>query len=367
MTTKLITDKIAERAQVAARIREMAEAGVPEQASYDQAVKDFDALTAQIEGLRKVEALEAAAPTLEVVKQPEVSNFRRFLQGEPIRNAASTDTASLGYLVPEDLYGQIVRKLYDYGTMLDLATVIQTQTLTDIPVDGTAPTAYWIAEGGNFTDSSPTVSRVQLGAHKLGALIKVSEELLQDSAFDVEEYVMSLTAEAMGVEMEAQFVAGTASGKPAGLVPSITAAITSSVTGSFNYNDVISLYVDPINDVPFGEAYARRGEFLTNRKGLGTIMKLTDGAGHYIFQPSYQDGEPDRLLGRPIHVSSAVSSTTPLIFGDYTRYMIGLRGGMYMQRLNERYADTGQVGFRVYQRVDGKLTLAEALRKLNAK
>ena len=61
------------------------------------------------------------------------------------------------------------------------------------------------------------------------------------------------------------------------------------------------------------------------------------------------------------------SDTTPLIFGDYKRYMIGLRGGMYMQRLNERYADTGQVGFRVYQRVDGKLTLAEALRKLNAK
>ena len=362
MTTKLITDKIAERAQVAARIREMAEAGVPEQACYDQAVKDFDALTAQIEGLRKVEALDAAAPTLEVVKQPEVSNFRRFLQGEQISNAASTDTASLGYLVPEDLYGQIVRKLYDYGTMLDLATVIQTQTLTDIPVDGTAPTAYWIAEGGNFTDSSPTVSRVQLGAHKLGALIKVSEELLQDSAFDIESYVMSLTAEAMGVEMETQFVVGTASNKPSGLVPSITAAITSSVTGSFSYADVIKLYTEDIR-----EAYARRGEFLTNRKGLGTIMQLTDSAGHYIFQPSYQDGEPDRLLGRPIHTSGAVPDTTPLIFGDYKRYMIGLRGGMYMQRLNERYADTGQVGFRVYQRVDGKLTLAEALRKLNAK
>jgi len=366
MTTKLIIDKIAERAQVAARIREMAEAGVPEQANYDQAVKDFDALTAQIEGLRKVEALDAAAPTLEVVKQPKASNFRRFLQGE-IANAASTDTSSMGYLVPEDLSDQIVRKAHDYGTMLDLATVMQTDTTTDIPVDGTAPTAYWIAEGGDFTDSSPTVARVQLGAHKLGVLIKVSEELLQDSAFDVESYVLSLSAEAMGGEIETQCVAGTASGRPSGLVPSITAAITSSVTGSFNYADVVSLYVDPINNVPFGEAYARRGEFLTNRKGLGTIMQLTDGAGHYIFQPSYQDGEPDRLLGRPIHVSSAVPSTTPLIFGDYKRYIIGIRGRMYMQRLNELFAGTGQVGFRVWQRLDGKLALSEALRKLNTK
>lgn len=360
MSNMIINDKIHERAKIAARIREMVEAGVPEQANYDQAVADFDTLTKQIEDLRKMEAAEAAAPTLEIARKPAISDFRRFLQGE-IVDAVSSDTSSMGYTIPEEMYGEIVRKLYDYGTVLDLATVVQTDTTMDIPVDGTAPTAYWIAEGGNFTDSSPTVSRVQLGAHKLGALIKVSEELLQDSAFDVESYVMSLTAEAMGVEMETQFVLGTMSNKPAGIVPNATQALTSSTTGSFTYADVLTLYTE------VKEAYARRAEFLTNRKALGTIMGLTDGAGHLIFQPAYSAGEPDRLLGRPIHSSGAVPDASPLLFGDFKRYIIGLRGRMYMQRLNERYAETGQVGFRVWQRVDGKLTLAEAMKKLVCK
>lgn len=364
---KVLNDKIAERAAIGNQIRKMIEAGVtPEmQENYDQAVADFGKLTGQIEDLRKVDALDLDAQE-PVVPQagPEVSDFRRFLMGEPM-NAVSTGTTSAGYLVPEDLYGQIIRKLYDWGEVIGMADVIRTSTLTDIPVDGTAPTAYWIAEAGAYTESSPTVSRVQLGAKKVGTLIKVSEELLQDSAFDVEAYVRDLTAEALGREMEAQFVAGTQSSCPAGIVPNATQALTSSITASFGYGDILTLYTS------VKQAYARGGEFLCSRQALGTIMGLQDGANRYIFQPSYTAGEPDRLLGRPIRCSEAMeapaSNKCPLVFGNFKYYKIGLRGGLYMQRLNELYAGNGQVGFRAFMRCDGQVALSEAIKKMVCK
>lgn len=363
---KVLNDKIAERAAIGTKIREMIEAGVtPEmQGNYDQAVADFAQLTKQIDDLRQVDAAGTEEPEPVLAQAaPAVSDFRRFLQGEPM-NAVTTGTSSAGYLVPEDLYNQIVRKLYDWGEVMGMADVIRTNTLTDIPVDGTAPSAYWIEESGLYTDSNPTVSRVQLGAKKIGVLVKVSEELLQDSAFDVESYVSDLTAEAIGREIEDQFVAGT--GSPiSGLIANAAQALTTSTSTSFSYADVLTLYTS------VKQAYARNGEFLCSRQALGTIMGLQDGANQYIFQPSYTAGEPDRLLGRPIRCSEAMPAAgagkAPLLFGNFKYFKVGLRGGLYLQRLNERFADYGQVGFRAFMRIDGALALSEAVKKLVCK
>jgi HK97 family phage major capsid protein len=157
------------------------------------------------------------------VKQPVdekkgFENFLRFGDTSMILNSVTTGTSSAGYLVPEELRKQIVSIMYETGAMMNLADVIHSTTLMDIPVDATAPTAYWIAEEGAFTESSPTVGRIQLGANKIGCLVKVSEELLADSAFNVESYISNLAGTAFGRAGENEFINGTVSGRPTGFL-----------------------------------------------------------------------------------------------------------------------------------------------------
>jgi HK97 family phage major capsid protein len=100
-------------------------------------------------------------------------------------------------------------------------------------------------------------------------------------------------------------------------------------------------------------------------------MLLQDAASHYVFQPSYNAGTPDMLLGRPIHTSEYMPALTTtakgIAFGDFSYYKIALRAGLTAQRLNELYAGNGQVGFRFQMRVDGELALAEAIKYLACK
>ena len=98
------------------------------------------------------------------------------------------------------------------------------------------------------------------------------------------------------------------------------------------------------------------------------IRKLKDGDSQYLWQPGLQAGEPDRLLGRPVRVTdgmpAAAAGAVSVLFGDFSHYMIADRAGVSMQRLNELYAANGQIGFKAFKRTEGKLVLAESVKKL---
>ena len=114
--------------------------------------------------------------------------------------------------------------------------------------------------------------------------------------------------------------------------------------------------------------YRRNASFLTHETTVAALRKLKDTNGQYLWQPSLVAGQPDRLFGYPIHTSPYVPTVAAgaltLGFGDYANYWIADRQGRAVQRLNELYAATGQVGFLASQRVDGKLVLTEAVKVL---
>ena len=114
--------------------------------------------------------------------------------------------------------------------------------------------------------------------------------------------------------------------------------------------------------------YRAQARWLSSDPMIKLIRKLKDNDGQYLWQPGLQADEPDRILGRPVIASSYVpapaASARSLAFGDMSYYRIADRLGTTMQRLDEKYADTGQVGFRMRSRTDGKLTLAEAVKVL---
>lgn len=369
MNEKIMNELLAKRARQINIVREMVTNGVNDanKHNYEAAMADLDLLNAQVENEQRMAKMENIAfeDVKPINKKDGFMNFIRFgdaSNAEKIMNAVGTGSSSAGYLVPEDMHNEIVRIMYENSVMMNLADVITTRTLTDIPIDATGATAYWIDENGTFTDSSPTVTRIQLGANKIGALVKVSEELLGDSAFNVESYINEKAGVAMGLSEENEFINGTVSGRPTGIIGSATQALTSSVTNSFNYSNLMSLYTS------VKTPYAKKGTFLANRGTLQTIMTLQDGASQYIFQPAYGNGQTDMLLGRPLETSDYMPALTTgakgVLFGDFSYYKIGVRGGMAVQRLNELYAANGQVGFRFFTRVDGKLALAEAVKSL---
>lgn len=369
MNEKMKNELIAKRAKAIADARTYIKDGVTteNQSAYDKAMADVEAYSRQIDDLSKLDGIEdvVVTPIDKPVIEKHFENFLRAGNGNGlimVHNAISSASASAGYLVPEELKKAMIEIMYEQDAMMQLADVINTNTLTDIPVDGTAPTAYWTAEEGAYTDSAPTVSRVQLGACKVTGLVKVSEELLADSAFDVETYVSRLAAQALGAACEQEFINGTVSGRPTAFLGAATLGLTTAGTGGvLCYDDLVDLYTS------VKTPYAQNGAWLAARNTLGKIMKLKDSAGNFVFQPSYQSGQPDMLLGRPFKTSAkyAAGTTTSdkiISFGDFKYYKIGIRGGFAVQRLNELYAGNGQVGFRFTARVDGKLSLAEAIK-----
>lgn len=252
--------------------------------------------------------------------------------------------------------------MQDINEIRQFATVIRTASDRNIPVESSLGTATWTAEEADYTESDPVFGTLVLGAHKLGTILKVSEELLQDSAFDLQAYLASNFGKRFGIAEEAAFVNGNGTGKPTGLVQGASAGVTAASASAITADEVVDMFHS------LGRPYRGAARWVMNDATAKLIRKLKDGQNQYIWQPGLQAGQPDTILGRPVLVSSAMPtaavSAVTMLFGDLSYYTIADRTGAVMQRLNELYAANGQVGFRMYKRTDGKVTLSAAIKKL---
>jgi len=290
------------------------------------------------------------------------ANQVRLLMDPQIRNMAVGTDAAGGYLVPDEFERQIITELESLNVMRGLATVIKTSSGSrDIPVESDYGSAAWLGEAAAYTESDATFDQKVLSAYKLGTIIKVSEELLNDSAFSIDAYVASAFARRFARAEEAAFVNGDGTNKPSGLVGASTVGKTATTgqTTSVTADDLIDLFHS------LKRPYRRSATFLLADGTAKAIRKLKDSDGQYLWQPGLQAGQPDRILARPVEISDDVpamaANAKSIVFGDISYYWIADRQGRVMQRLDELYAANGQVGFRMYQRTDGKLILPEAV------
>lgn len=296
-------------------------------------------------------------------------DFGRHLRGKPfIHNVLSVGVdANGGYLCPEEFERIIVDTLKEENVMRRLCKVITTDNERKIPVAATHSTAAWTAENAAYTESNPTFSQKTIDAFKLTDLVKVSIELLDDSAFNLEEYIAREFAYAFGVAEETAFCVGTGSGQPAGLFTANggTVGVTAAATGAVTTDEIISLIY------ALKSPYRKNAKFLMNDATVSALRKLKDQNGQYLWQPSIQAGEPDRLLGYDIftspYVPTMAAGAYAIAFGDFSNYWIADRTGRTVQRLNELYSTNGQVGFVCTERVDGKIILPEGIQLLQMK
>ncbi|SHJ12411.1 phage major capsid protein [Propionispora hippei] len=287
-----------------------------------------------------------------------------------VQNALQVGTDSEGgYLVPDEFERTLVETLQEENIFRQLATIITTSSGDrKIPVVATKGTASWVDEEGAIPESDDAFGQVSIGAYKLATMIKVSEELLNDSVFNLEQYIAKEFGRRIGAKEEEAFFVGDGTGKPTGIFNTTGGAGVGITTASAS-----AITIDEIMDLFYSlkSPYRKNAVFVTNDATVKSIRKLKDGNGQYLWQPSVTAGQPDTILNRPLKTSAYVpaiaAAAKTIAFGDFSYYWVADRQGRAFQRLNELYAATGQVGFKATQRVDGKLLLAEAVKVLQMK
>ena len=287
-----------------------------------------------------------------------------------VQNALQVGTDSEGgYLVPDEFERTLVEALEEENIFRQMATIITTSSGDrKIPVVATKGTASWVDEEGVIPEADDAFGQVSIGAYKLATMIKVSEELLNDSVFNLEQYIAKEFARRIGAKEEEAFFVGDGTGKPTGIFNTTGGAGLGVTTAS-----AIAITIDEIMDLFYSlkSPYRKNAFFVTNDATVKSIRKLKDGNGQYLWQPSVTAGQPDTILNRPLKTSAYVpgiaAAAKTIAFGDFSYYWVADRQGRSFQRLNELYAATGQVGFKATQRVDGKLILAEAVKVLQMK
>lgn len=352
-------------------------------ATYTQMEQEINDLGKEIARLERQEALEAELNR--PVNQPLTSKPGSSRGEEPKTGRASDEyrkamldafrsnfkrvsnilqegvDADGGYLVPEEYDRRLIDTLSEENIMRRLATIITTSGEHKINIAATKPAASWIEEGGALTFGDATFSQILLDAHKLHVAIKVTEELLYDNAFNLEGYILDQFGKALGNAEEDAFLNGDGTGKPLGLFAATGGGtVAGTLTAAIKSDDMLDLVY------ALKRPYRKKASFIMNDKTLSSLRKLKDNNGAYIWQPSYQAGEPDRVLGYAVHTSTYAPEDA-IAFGDYKYYNIGDRGTRSFSELRELFAGNGMIGYVAKERVDGKLILPEAVQILKLK
>ena len=353
---------------------------------YDRIESDVDGYTATVDRQEKQHRAESSIK--DIVSESRVSSramtkqdragsdeyrnaFNKYMRygsnalvGEEARTLTEGTDSEGGYLTETILERRLVEGLADNNIMRQISTVVNTTSDRNISVLDTVGDAAWLAESGTYAPVDTSFSQVSLGAYKASTLMLISEELLQDSIFDLTTFVSQIFSRRLGELEEAAMISGSGSGQPTGAVNGASTGHTLATINTWTADDLLDFQYS------LKRQYRRNGSFIFNDASIKDIRKLQDANDHWIWQPSMRDGEPDRLLGNPVYSSydMAVPSDDPSskcgLFGDFRMaYYIADRGGTSFQRLNELYAvSAGAVGFRAYRRVDGKVVLPEAMK-----
>jgi len=286
----------------------------------------------------------------------------RMLNRPEIRSLAFGSDVKGGYLLPESFEREIVKKIRENNVMRTLGQVLPLANDHNIPVETGYGSASWVTEGTEYPESDPSFGRIVLKAYKLGQIVKVSEELLADSGIDIQAYLADTLGRNLADGEEAAFVDGDGINKPTGFLTHAEVGKTTALSDNYTVDEVIELYHS------LKRQYRSRATWVMNDLTALKLRQKKTGDGGYIWQPSLQAGEPDRLLGRPVVISSympiVAAGAKIIAFGDFRYYYIAERRGKFLQVLTEKYANTGHIGFRIYERVDGILALNEAVKVL---
>lgn len=297
----------------------------------------------------------------------KVLNLRLTPTGET--RAQSTSTTAGGYLVPTGFLPSLEKSLLFFANHRNFCRVIRTETGNplQIPtVDDTSNLGERVSENSAFNSQDVTFGQVTLNAYLYNSkLVNVSIQLMQDSAVDVASMLGELLGERIGRIQASEFTTSDGSSKPQGVAYSAAAGVTAASATAIAVDDILGL----VHSVDRAYRDPNVCRFAMHDSILLAIRKLKDSTNQPIFSESYRVGEPDRILGYPVqplaYMDSTIASTKrTILFGDFSKYVVRDAMDIQIVRMDERYAEYGQVAFVALMRSDARYLNTSAVKRL---
>lgn len=278
-------------------------------------------------------------------------------------------TGSLGgYFVPQGFVYEIEEAMKWFGDMLNVCSFLDTATGNPLPHptdNDTTNTGEQIAENTQVSDQDVSIGQITFNAWKYSTkMIKISIELLQDSAFDMEGYIKSKFAIRLGRILNTKFTVGVGTTEPNGIITAGTAGPTAVGSGGNTGNaDSATNTVGSIDLIELehsvDKAYRRGAAYMMHDLTLKYVKEILDKYGRPLWKPGLDAGDPDTINGYPYHVNNDMAtlaaSAKTVLFGQLSKYTVRRVKELAILRLNERFADYGQVAFIGFARYDGNL------------
>lgn len=262
-----------------------------------------------------------------------------------------------GVIIPNSISSAIEVALKSYGGMFEAGHIITTANGGDLilpTINDTSSKATIVAEYDQSSKKAPSFGSVTLKAYTYRTpIIPVSQELLQDSAFNLDSLLSGLLAESFGRGVNEDLTIGDGTGKPKGIVTAAKACDTNAAAAAISLDNIIDL-IKSVNS-----AYAKTGKFMFNRNTLWELAKIKDQNGRYIWQEGAKDGTPATLFGKQYILNDDVADigagNASVLFGDLNKYKIRMVKSFKVIRLNELLAEYLSIGLFGFARVDGTL------------
>lgn len=303
----------------------------------------------------------------------ELTQEERQVMAELRAQAAGTDNKG-GYTVPKEMQARIVEQMKAYGGIASVAQILNTvdgRIISWATANGTAEEGELIGENAAATELDTEFGSAELGAKKLSSkIIRVSNELLQDSGVDIEDFLSRRIAERIGRAEAKYLIQGTGVGSPAqpkGLQTSVTGVTQAASATAVAWTDLNALIhsVDP--------AYRNVGNtrLAFNDNTLKALKEMVDGQKRPLWLPDVAGVAPATILGHQYVIDQGIADIAAgakfAYFGDFSRFIIRRVSGMTLRRLVERYAEFDQVGFLAFHRFDCVLEDTSAIKALTGK
>ena len=329
--------------------------------TYSEHLAKLNALRDEILGIKR----DPTAEERKIEAEYAVAFKDMLHTGMPQKALRRGSAGSGNFIVPDTFEQKLVKGLTDKSVLRKLCTVLKTNTTMRIPTIIADGEATWIPENEPVQFSEAVYGEIVLDAYKLAHKVIVSDEMLEDAQFDVEDYIRQLFVESVSAAEELALFIGDGNGKPTGLLHQASTGWVSEKAGDITYDDILNL----IHSVK--SPYRKNAVLVMSEDAITKLLSIIHYHGDSPWDVSLKDGTTKTLFGYPVYTTNyldrVLPGTKPVLFGDFSYFWIGERGKRNVKRLIERYADTGQVAYITTERIDAKLVLPEAIKSLEIK
>lgn len=313
-----------------------------------QELKDLDTTIQMAKDARSLEEVDVPTEKRKSVEKTDDSEIRAFETFIRENRAGEMKIGDNGAVIPTTIANQILDTVKQIAPLYGLATKFNVKGKLEFPVAKNAITTAYSEEFTALTSSAVGFDKRTLDGFLVGALSKVSVSLINNSQFDIVNYVINKVAESIALFLEKEIISGAGTTKMTGVLVDTLVKKVETEGDVPTADEFIAVQVE------VNQAYQAGCAWLVSNKTLLAMRQMKDENGRYFLQNDLTNGFGYTFLGKPVMVSDQMTDTN-VVYGDFSGYFVNIHENISIKVLNEKYADEHAVGVVAWLEVDGKV------------